>query len=80
MNNASTIQQYAMQVRPLRAEEGGGFEALYPQLARSIVGYGVTPQEAVSDLCDAVPVFLEAIEAAGHTLPAPEWTALQDAA
>ena len=57
MDNANKIQQYAMQVRPLRTEEGGGFEALYPQLARSVVGYGATPQEAVSDLCDVISGF-----------------------
>jgi len=80
MDNASKIQQYNIQVRPLRAEDGGGFEAHYPPLARSVVGYGATPQEAVSDLCDAVPVFLEAIAALEQTLPAPDWTALKDAA
>ena len=80
MDNTGKIQQYAIQVRPLRKEDGGGFEAHYPQLARSVVGYGATPQEAVSDLCDAVPVFLEAIAALGQSLPTPEWAALQDAA
>lgn len=72
MTNANVIENYAMQVKPLSKEDGGGFEALFPQLARGVVGYGATAQAAVNDLMEAVPVFLAAIEDMGQTLPAPE--------
>ncbi len=45
-------------VAPLPAELGGGYEALFTPLARGVVGYGETPDAAVSDLMDAVPGFL----------------------
>ena len=72
MDNANTIQHYAIQVKFLSEEDGGGFEALFPQLARGVVGYGTSQQEAINDLLDAVPLFLEAIEGLGQTLPLPE--------
>jgi antitoxin HicB len=72
MKNEQTIREYAMQVKPLTDEDGGGFEALFPQLARSIVGYGETQQEAVDDLLSAVPAFLQVMEESKQHLPAPE--------
>lgn len=72
MKNTQTIQNYALQVKPLKEENGGGFEALFPQIARSLVGYGETQQEAVEDLVSAIPAFLEVMEESKQTLPAPE--------
>ena len=57
MENEHVIRKYALQVKLLNEDDGGGFEALFPQLARSIVGYGETQQEAVDDLLSAVPAF-----------------------
>jgi hypothetical protein len=59
-------------VRPLSAELGGGYEALFPQLARSVVGYGTTRQDAINDLLEAVTGFLEAVEKMKIALPDPE--------
>jgi antitoxin HicB len=72
MNKADMINNYAIQVKPLTKDFGGGFEALFPQLARGVVGYGATQQEAVKDLLEAVPDFLEAVEEMGQSLPAAE--------
>ncbi len=72
MKNEQTINAYSMQVKPLLEEDGGGFEALFPQLVRSLVGYGETQQEAVEDLLSAVPTFLQVMEESKQNLPAPE--------
>jgi len=72
MENEHVIRQYALQVKLLTEDEGGGFEALFPQLARSIVGYGETQQEAVDDLLSAVPAFLQVMEESQQHLPAAE--------
>lgn len=72
MKNEQAIQGFAMQVKPLLEEDGGGFEAHFPQLARSLVGYGETQQEAVNDLLSAVPAFLQVMEESKQSLPAPE--------
>lgn len=77
MSNEAYIREYAINVRPLPKEGGGGFEALFPELTRSVTGYGVTQDEAVKDLMEAVPTFLELMEETGQSLPAPgipkEW-------
>ena len=72
MSNETLIKGYAIQVKPLTEEDGGGYEAPFPQLARSVVGYGSTQQEAVADLFAAVPAFLEVMAEAGRCLPIPE--------
>jgi len=63
------VAAYAIQVSRLADEEGGGFQALYPPLARSIVGYGGTPAEAVTDLEGLVPSFLDFMVQSEQTLP-----------
>ena len=50
MNNQQIIMEYAVSVQPLKAEDGGGFQALFPQIARTIVGYGASQEEAITDL------------------------------
>lgn len=63
------INAYPIQVSALCEEEGGGFQALFPPLARSVVGYGLTPQETITDLWIIVPTFLELMEETEQTLP-----------
>lgn len=72
MTNKQTILAYSMQVKPVPKEDGGGFESMFPQLDRSIVGYGETQQEAVSDLLSEVPAFLQLMVQTKHRLPEPE--------
>lgn len=63
------IASYPIQVSRLSDEEGGGFQALYLPLARSIVGYGETPAEAVADLEGLVPSFLDFMTQSGQAVP-----------
>ncbi len=79
MTNADVIASYPIRVNPLTPELGGGFEALFEPLARNVVGYGETQQEAIDDLMAAVPVFLDVLRATNQTLspmsPAKDWHA-----
>ena len=68
-HNRKMVDGYAMQVSALSMDDGGGFQALYPPLARSVVGYGLTPQEAIADLQIMVPTFLEMLAKTDQTLP-----------
>lgn len=67
-----TINDYAIEIRPLEEQLGGGYEALFPQFSRGVVGYGATPKEAFSELLAAAPAFLEALAEMGQPLPVPE--------
>ncbi len=71
MDKATVVSSYAIEVKPVAADLGGGFEALFPQFARGVVGYGETHQEATDDLLSALPGFLEAVAEMGQSLPAP---------
>ena len=67
--NRRALESYPMQVAALPEEEGEGFQALFLPLARSVVGYGATPAEAIADLQAAAPAFLELLAETGQTLP-----------
>jgi len=66
-HNQKMIESYSIQVSALVEEEGGGFQALFPPLARSAVGYGATPQEAIDDLQKVAPLFLKMMEDGANT-------------
>lgn len=68
-HNQAVVTSYPVQVSALCEEEGGGFQALFPPLARSVVGYGATPQEAISDLYVVLPAFLKLMDKTEQTLP-----------
>jgi antitoxin HicB len=72
MNNEQAISLYHAQVNALSEQDGGGFEALFPQIARSVVGYGETRLEAVHDLLSAVPAYLQVLNETQQSLPSPE--------
>lgn len=76
MTNADVIASYPIRVNPLTPELGGGFEALFEPLARSVVGYGETQQEAIDDLMAAVPVFLDVLRETNQSLAALDAAAL----
>jgi antitoxin HicB len=71
MDNKEAIRGYPIRIGPLPDELGGGYEAWFAPLARSVVGYGETPEAAVSDLMEAVPAFLQLMEETGQSLPEP---------
>ncbi len=68
-HNQAMVASYSIQVSPLMKEDGGGFQAVFPPLARSVVGYGTTAQEAIADLHLAVPTFLQMMSKTEQTLP-----------
>ncbi len=72
MTNDQTIKSYKTEVHPLPDEDGGGYEALYPQIGRSVVGYGATQADALHDLSEASTLFLEIMEETGQTPPLPK--------
>ncbi len=60
MNELKTkLNAYTVKVTPVAPEDGGGFKAIYQELALSVKGYGSTLSEAVSDLEDVAFDVLE---------------------
>lgn len=71
-NYEQLLNQYAVEVVPLEEEDGGGYMAVFPQLGRTLVGYGETRTEALADLLDSVPLLVESLKEHGDQLPEPE--------
>ena len=81
MDNTSKIQQYAIQIKPLGTEDGGGFEALYPQLARSVGRLrNNTPGRPLLICAKRFRFSSKRCKHWSKTLPMPETSLLQDAA
>jgi predicted RNase H-like HicB family nuclease len=57
-------------VEPLPSEEGGGFIATVPDLP-GCMSDGSTPEEAVSNVQDAIVTWIEAARDMGHAVPKP---------
>jgi antitoxin HicB len=62
--------EYPIVVEPLPAEEGGGFLATVPDLP-GCMSDGATPEEAVSNIQDAIIAWIEAAHDLGHAVPKP---------
>jgi predicted RNase H-like HicB family nuclease len=61
---------YLLTVRPLDEEDGGGFLAEVPDLP-GCMSDGETPQEAVTNVLDAIASWIEAAEEQGRPVPKP---------
>lgn len=61
---------YAVAVRPLEPELGGGFVATVDDLPGCMAD-GETPQQALTRAYEAIESWLAAAEAAGRPLPLP---------
>jgi hypothetical protein len=70
--NLEKLSNYTIKISPLLETDGGGFQALYPQLDRSLVGYGETQVEAFFDLLIAGVAYLEMCEENSIVLSEPE--------
>ena len=62
--------EYPIVVEPLPVEEGGGFLATAPDLP-GCMSDGATPEEAVSNIQDAIVAWIEAARDLGHAVPKP---------
>jgi antitoxin HicB len=65
-----TRLEYPIVVEPLSIEEGGGFLATAPDLP-GCMSDGATPEEAVSNIQDAIVAWIEAARDLGHAVPKP---------
>lgn len=61
---------YPIIVSPLGPEEGGGFLATVPYLL-GCMSDGETPQEALSNVQDAIESWIEAAQDMGRDIPEP---------
>ena len=63
-------QEYELDIRPLPAEDGGGFVAIAPELP-GCRSDGETPEEALRNGYDAIACWIEAAQEMGRPVPAP---------
>ncbi|HME24669.1 MAG TPA: type II toxin-antitoxin system HicB family antitoxin [Acetobacteraceae bacterium] len=66
-----------IEILPL--EEGGGFLALVPDLP-GCMSDGASPEEAVTNVQDAIETWIEAARDFGHAIPSPSRHLVLDAA
>ncbi len=57
-------------VEPLAVDDGGGFAASVPDLP-GCMSDGETPEEAISNVQDAIRSWIETARETGRTIPAP---------
>lgn len=62
--------EYPVLISPLSIEEGGGFLATVPDLP-GCMSDGETPEEAVTNVQDAILAWIEAAKELGRAIPAP---------
>ena len=62
--------RYPVIVSPLPEEDGGGFSATVPDLP-GCMSDGETPEQAVSNVIDAIASWIEAAEDIGRDIPWP---------
>ncbi len=63
-------QDYEVDIVPLRADDGGGYAAIVPELP-GCRSDGDTPEEALANAYDAVRCWMEAAEEMGRAVPSP---------
>jgi len=62
--------EYAVVIKPLSEEDGGGFLATVPDLP-GCMSDGDTREEAARDVADAIMSWLEEARSAGRAIPEP---------
>ena len=65
-----TALQYPVVIEPLSDEDGGGFVAIVPDLP-GCMSDGTTPEEAISNVQDAIYTWIEAARDMGRVVPKP---------
>lgn len=66
----SNLDDYPFEIRPLSADEGGGFLISYPDFSECISD-GETVQEAIDNGRDALEETIAALQSKGFAVPAP---------
>ena len=61
---------YRIEIRPLSAEDGGGFAAVVPDLP-GCMSDGETQEEAVANVRDAIEQWIDTARAMGRQIPEP---------
>ena len=64
------MYRYRISLRPLLAEEGGGWLPEVPDLP-GCISDGDTPQQAVENVMDAIACWIDAAKEDGRPIPAP---------
>ncbi|CDX54388.1 MULTISPECIES: type II toxin-antitoxin system HicB family antitoxin [unclassified Mesorhizobium] len=62
--------EYPVVIAPLSTEDGGGFSAYVPDLP-GCMSDGETPEEAISNVQDAIAAWIEAAHELGRSVPRP---------
>jgi len=62
--------EYPVVIAPLPPEDGGGFLATVPDLP-GCVSDGATPEEAISNVMDAIEEWIDASRQMGRDVPKP---------
>jgi antitoxin HicB len=62
--------EYPVVVEPLPVEDGGGCVATVPDLP-GCMSDGATPEEALTNVQDAIVSWIEAAQDLGHPIPKP---------
>lgn len=62
--------EYPIVVEPLSREDGGGFAAIVPDLP-GCMSDGETPEQAISNVRDAIAAWIEAARDMGRDIPRP---------
>ena len=62
--------EYPIVIEPLSREDGGGFAAIVPDLP-GCMSDGETPEQAVSNVRDAIAAWIEAAHDLGREVPQP---------
>jgi antitoxin HicB len=66
----NSIDRYAMAVRPLTPEEGGGYLCEFPDLP-GVMGDGETPEDAIKDGRKALRSAIAGLRDLGRDVPQP---------
>lgn len=64
------MDSYEIVIRPLPAEEGGGYMGFVPDL-HGCISDGETPEEAASNTIDAINEWIDLQERLGREIPRP---------
>lgn len=56
------FEQLNILISPLAEEDGSGYEASFPDLGRTVVGYGETQIDALIDLMQINKLFIESLD------------------